>query len=508
MSDTEREQKDREIKDLKDQVSQLSAQIDFLSRQLFGRKSEKGIPDHPDQLNLFDDAIEGSDGDEDVEDLTEGSDDDDSSSRKKITKRDSRKSRLPEGLPIDQAIIDPDEVLANPDAYKCIGEVHTDRLAFRPPVYFIKRITRRKFVRLTESETDTGLPIAPVVAPLPPQLVERGLADSSFVAHILVSKYRDHLPLDRQEKINRERYGIDISKQTLCNMVSNAAECLRLIYVEMARAAFEKGYVQIDETPIKYQEPGRGKTATGYFWAIHSPGNDSIYHWKLGRSTECLEEIVPPDYRGIIQCDAYRAYTKLASRRNAVELCACLAHIRRKFWEASEQGQNPAFNRWVIEQIKALYRIESRLRKAEITGNLRQAIRSSQSQMIFNRLGKLFTKVQRARRFLPKSLTGRAVSYALDQWQRMRVWLTNGNVEIDNNLVENQIRPTKLGMKNWLFIGSAKAGETSAIIYTIIASCVKRGIEPYRYLNDVLQRLPSMKNSEIRSISPMNWSPA
>ncbi len=202
------------------------------------------------------------------------------------------------------------------------------------------------------------------------------------------------------------------------------------------------------------------------------------------------------------------AYRKKARKiREGIDLCACLAHIRRKFWEACEQGQNRTFNQWVLRQIRLLYQIEARLRSSNASSAQRETVRASESVMIYNRLARLLERVRASRRFLPKSLTGRAVSYALDQWHRMRVWLTNGNVEIDNNLVENKIRPTKLGAKNWLFIGSANAGDTSAIIYSIINSCVNIGIEPYHYLNDVLQRLPTMTTSEIGSILPENWSP-
>ena len=503
VSDSEREQKDRKIKDLEQRVDELSQQLEYLTRQLFGKKSEKGIPDHPDQLDLFDDEIDCSE--QDSEDAGEEVEEDAGKTKTRAKSKRTQKSRLPENLPIEETVIEPEEVLANPDAWKQIGNSETtDRLAYEPPRIYIKRITRPKYVRIKCPEDEVN---APIIAGLPDQFIEKGLLDYTFAAHIVMSKYGDHLPLDRQSKINRERYDIDISKQTMCNTVGAVADWLRLVVEEMSRATFDSGYVQGDETPIKYLEPGTGKAQQGYLWTIHSPGGDTVYHWRDGRSTDCLRSIVPAGFRGIIQCDGYRAYPKLASERGGIDLCSCMAHIRRKFHEAAEQGQDKVFNRWILHQIQMLYRIEAELREAEASPGQRFITRQSQSCMIFKRIERVLTKMYETRRFLPQSLTGKAISYALNQLRNLKIWLKDGRVEIDNNLVENKIRPTKLGAKNWLFIGAKKAGWRSAVIYSIITSCRNHGIEPYAYLTDVLKRLPSMKITEISKIIPSNWRP-
>jgi transposase len=492
--------KDKKIKELEQQVAQLSQQLEFLTRQIFGKRSEKGIPDHPDQLDLFADketeSSQESDGDE-----SQGSDEPVEPKPKRKSKR-PRKPRLPKDLPIEETVIDPDEVTANPGEWIRIGEEETDRLGFDPPRFYIKRITRPKYV---PKGNGTDESVAPVIAALPPQLIERGLSEASFAAHIVISKYGDHQPLDRQSKINLERYKVDISKQTMCNTVGAVADWLRLIVAEMSRQMFDSGYVQIDETPIKYLKPGAGKTAQGYFWTVHAPGGDTVYHWKSGRAAECLKEIVPASFRGIIQCDGYAAYPNLQKNRKGVELCACLAHIRRKFWEAAEAGQDGQFNRWIMRQIQLLYRVEHRLREAKASASLRHTVRQSESRMIFNRIEQALKRMTLLRRFLPKSPTGKALSYALNHWSLLNTWLNDGRVEIDNNLVENKIRPTKLGAKNWLFIGAETAGWRSAVIYSIITSCRNHGIEPYSYLVDVLRRLPSMTTSQISEVTPKNW---
>ena len=180
----------------------------------------------------------------------------------------------------------------------------------------------------------------------------------------------------------------------------------------------------------------------------------------------------------------------------------CHAHVRRKFFEATKQA--PKLVTWILLQIGHLYRIETELRKAKAGPALREAVRASQSRMIHRRLKKLLDRLA-LRTILPKSNLGKAIAYALKEWKKLEVYLGDGRVEIDNNLVENRIRPTKLGAKNWLFIGCAEAGQKAAILYTIVENCRRLGIDTRAYLEDVLTRLPGMKASEAVHLTPANW---
>jgi hypothetical protein len=161
---------------------------------------------------------------------------------------------------------------------------------------------------------------------------------------------------------------------------------------------------------------------------------------------------------------------------------------------------------WILRQMQLLYAIESRLRETRAGPNLRAAIRGSQSRMIMNRLLRALVALKTSRRFLPRSLMGAAIDYALNQWPALLVYLDDGRLEIDNNLIENAIRPTAVGKKNWLFIGEAAAGERSAILYTIVENCRRRGIDPFAYLKDVFTRLPSMTNWQIKDVTPKAWA--
>jgi transposase len=262
--------------------------------------------------------------------------------------------------------------------------------------------------------------------------------------------------------------------------------------------------VQVDETPVNYLEPGAGRTLKGFLWTGSRPGGDVFFDWHPSRAGECLDTVVPVDFQGTVQCDGYDGYNRLARRPGkAIKLAYCWAHVRRKFNEALESSPRTAA--WVVKQIQLLYRIESGLRERKAGPALRQAYRASQSKPIVERIKKACTRLLQSRRFLPKSALANALEYTLAQMPGLGVYLEDGKIEIDNNLVENAIRPTAIGKKNWLFIGEAQAGDRSAIIYTVIESCRRRGLNPYAYLKDVLTRLPQMTIQQVPEILPVVW---
>jgi hypothetical protein len=267
------------------------------------------------------------------------------------------------------------------------------------------------------------------------------------------------------------------------------------------------GYVQVDETPINYLEPGYGRARQGYLWTGSRPGGDVFYHWDTSRAAACLKDIIPVKFNGTIQCDGYAGYRSFANERGqSIRLAGCWAHVRRKFYEALEFSPRTAS--WIMRNIQHLYRVEARLRELRAGQQLRQAVRASDSRPVVQRLQRALVRLKSGGRHLPQSVLGQAIDYALGQWSTLEVFLEDGRVEIDNNLVENAIRPTALGKKNWLFIGEAGAGERGAIIYTVIESCRRRGLDPYGYLRDVLSRLPSMTNHQIPEVTPEAWSQA
>jgi transposase len=414
--------------------------------------------------------------------------------------RKERTARLPENLPVVEEVLDPEPVKAQPEQWRCIGQEISEQLDFEPGRFLRRRVVRRKYVHKTNPDC------APLIAPLTERLLDRSLPAPGLLAHIVVGKYCDHLPLYRQEQIYRQRHGVHLPRQSLTRWVELAAQWLKPIYEQIRTGVMGGGYVQVDETPVDYLEPGNGKTKQGYLWTCSRPGGDVFYRWETSRAAACLDNVIPVDFKGKLQCDGYAAYRAFANGRHGIELAGCWAHVRRKFFEAREQS--PKLAGWLLGQIQYLYRVEARLREHRAGPQLRAAVRASESRPVVARLQRALIRLQSSGRHLPQSLLGSAMDYALGQWRTLDVYLDDGRVEIDNNLVENAIRPTALGKKNWLFMGDADAGERGAIIYTVIESCRRRCLDPYAYLKDVLTRLPNMTNHQIHEVTPAAWAKA
>jgi len=472
----------------------LREKIDALLRKLFGASSEKL---DPAQLLLM---LQGLDGPGKAPEPVAAE-----APRRSTGQSPPRERgpRIPEHLPVVEEIIDPEPVKACPEAWRYTSEEVTEQLDFEPARFFKRRLVRRKYVRREQPFA------APIIAPLQ-TLQDRCLAAPGLLAAIIVGKYVDHLPLYRQEQIFRTRHDVKLPRQTMVQWMGLAADWLRPIYEHIRTGVLGGGYLQIDETPIEYLVPGHGETKLGYFWTYAKPGGDVVFAWQTSRAAACLEAIVPPDWQGLLQSDGYRAYLAFVRAHNArvgrevITLAGCWAHIRRAFWEARESV--PPTVGWLLRQIGHLYEIERRLRVIHAGPALRQATRAAQGAMIVRRFRAALLRIRA--RYLPQSALGRAITYALEQWPALERFLADGRLEIDNNLIENAIRPTAVGKKNWLFIGAADAGQRGAILYTIVESCRRRGIDPLAYLRDVLTRLPKMLAKDVPSITPEAWASA
>lgn len=478
------------LEETKKENALLRQKIDALARRIFGSSSERM---DPAQLELLLQLAGGVATPVVAVPHTEA-----------VTptrqQKKQRTQRIPENLPVIEEVIEPAQAVAAPQEWRLIGQEVSEQLDFEPARFLRRRIIRRKYVHTSDPDR------APIIAPLPEKLQERGVAGPGLLAHVLVSKYCDHLPLYRQEQILAQRHKINLPRQTLARWVELCADWLQPIYEQIRTGVMAGGYVQVDETPVEYLAPGNGQTKQGYLWTGNKPGGDVFYRWETSRAADCLENLIGREFKGILQCDGYSAYRAFADRRNGIKLSGCWAHVRRKFHDALEQA--PVRAGWVMRQIQHLYRIESALRETKAGPAVRQAVRSHQSRPIVERLRKALVLFKAGRQHLPQSLLGQAVEYALGQWSTLGVYLEDGRVEIDNNLVENAIRPTAVGKKNWLFIGEAGAGQRGAIVYTIIESCRRRKIDPYAYLHDVLSRLPHMTNQQIPEVTPAAWAKA
>jgi transposase len=341
------------------------------------------------------------------------------------------------------------------------------------------------------------------IAPLPPRVVAQGQPGAGLVAHVLLSKFVDHLPLYRQQQ-QFARVGVNFPKSTLGDWVEQGAAWLQPIVREMKRQLLLGDYVQVDETPVRVQDPDVvGKCATGWLWVLGNPQSDVIFEFHPGRGKEFGGELLG-GFKGYLQRDGYGVYGSLAKNNPELVPVGCWSHARRKFVDALEDQPDQA--RMVVNEVRKLYMVERHARDECLTAEQRHHVRQQTSLPILRALRPALETLRD--KVLPQSPLGKAARYCLSEWSALSRYLADGRLEIDNNLTENAIRPSAVGKKNWLFIGHPEAGWRSAVIYSIVVSCRRRGIEPWDYLRDALTRLPTMKQADLASVLPANWKPA
>jgi transposase len=396
-------------------------------------------------------------------------------------------------LETQEIVIEPEEVQAQPGGWKKISEERTSQLDWVAP-----KIIKRVFIRPRYVKAERF-----AIAPLPPQPIEQGMVGPALLAEVLINKFEYHIPLFRQEKMFRQQFGVELSRKTMGYWVEQAAELLKPVYRSIREDLLAGNYLQADETPIRYLDPDvKGKSQQGYLWAYSRPGGDVLFEWRLSRSREGPQEFLK-DFRGKLQTDGYSVYESLAKQRGDLTLIGCWAHCRRGFHEALAENKLAA---WFVGQIGLLYAVEKKLREQKAGAQLRAAMRVWQSRPVLARLRRAMELVRR--RTLPQGLLGQAIDYTLKRWVALNQFVEDGALEIDNNLIENAIRPSALGKKNWLFIGHPDAGERSAVIYTLLGSCRRHEVNPFDYLKDLFTRLPSAKITQIRDFTPAAWAKA
>ncbi len=492
-----------ENQQLRQDLQVLRLKVDAMARKLFGRSSEKL---DPAQLQMVFDALKSEEQGAAKKDPASDSAARDSEAEAAATPQSSGKRRkrsleeIIEGLPVSEVIIDPPEVKAEPEAWACMGAEVTKLIDYIPGKFACQRIVRRKFVRKDARH------LPPITAPLA-TLQDRCIATPRLLAHTLTQRFELHLPYYRIERMY-ERQGAPLSRQTLCGWSGMCSDACGLIIEATKRDVFADGYVEADESPAKYQDPQRkGACGTGYFWVFYNPlRNTGLFVWRTGRGAACLESIVPKDFTGIIQCDGYQTYeafAKSAPRAGRIQLAGCLAHARRKFFDAKAEGEDP---QWVLAQVQQLYQIEARLRDARAGPAEALETRQQHSVPIMERIKARLEHLQASHKHRPRSLTGEAITYALNQWAKLGVFLRDGRVQIDNNLVENAIRPSAIGKKNWLFMGDAQTGQRAATFYTLIGNCHREGVDATAYLTDIFKRLPTETNQTVHRLTPKAWA--
>lgn len=481
------------VEQLRRENTLLRQKLDSLARRFFGKKSEQLDAAQLELLlsGLADGSLQTEEDEEEPPSVAP---------TPRRAAQPSQRIRTPDNLEVVQEIIEPQIVQAGPEQWKRIGQEVSRRLDYQPGKFFWQETIRPKYVRVEPSGKRSELP--PVVAPAPQQVADHSLAAPGLLAQLLVSKYADHLPFYRQEQIFWRRHGVFIARQQMVQWTAQSVRLLSGITQCLQEQLQDSPYVQVDETPVRYLDPNLpGRCGQGYLWTALVPGQCVVYEWHASRAARCVGSLLGEDFAGKIQCDGYGAYPAFARRKTGVELFGCWAHARRGFYDAQEQ--EPRVAGWILNQIGLLYQWERELRQSRAGPVGRHVKRSSHSRMVVERLHRALCKLRP--RYLPQSLLGQAIQYALNQWAFLAGFIEHGEVEIDNNLVENAIRPTAIGKKNWLFFGSEEAGQRSAVMYTLIENCRMHGLDSYAYLKDVLERLPTTTNKQVAQLTPLNW---
>jgi transposase len=400
--------------------------------------------------------------------------------------------KLPEHLRRDTIILQPDTDVTR---LKKIGEEITEVLDYIPGELYVKQYIRPKYVVAVNNTSSTI-----ITASLPGRLMEKCMAGEGLLAQILVDKYADHLPLHRQLQ-RFERVGVKIAQPTICDWVKTALTHLISLYQMHQQLVIGSSYLHADETTIKVlDENKKGKTHLGYYWVYHNSEQKIVlFNYQQGRGREGPEEILK-DYQGYLQVDGYTGYEGF-EKKPGITVLNCMAHARRKFVESLENDK--ARSEYALNLFQQLYAIERTIKDHALSGDAVLRLRQQQAVPILKALNQWM--MEQYPKVLPRSPVGVAIAYCLERWEKLSIYTTNGILNIDNNPVENVIRPVAIGRKNYLFAGSHEAAGRAAMVYSLFATCRLNNINPYDWLKDILQRMHLYTTHNIAELLPQNW---
>jgi transposase len=406
------------------------------------------------------------------------------------------RSPLPAHLRREETILEPDFI---PEGAKKIGEEITEELEFEPGELFVKKYIRPKYVTPQPPQSEkTEI----IIAPMPDRPIDKAIAGPGLLAQIIIDKYVDHLPLYRQQQ-RFERNGVKLPDATISGWITSVCNLLAPLYTALKLEILKSGYMHADETTIKVLDGSKkGTTHRGYFWVYNnSPGRLVLFDYQDGRSAQAPKELLG-NFKGYLQTDGYTVYEDYDGKEG-VTLLHCMAHARRKFIEA--QKNDDARSAYALEQMQQLYAIERHCKEKNLTDQQKQAVRQQQAVPILEHLGK-WMKEQYVQ-VLPKSPIGQALAYSIERWGKLSIYTTNGMLCIDNNPVENSIRPVAIGRKNYLFAGSHEGAKRSAMLYSLMGTCKMNHVNPFTWLKEVLTKLPSYPVNKIKDLLPNNYQP-
>jgi len=468
-----------ETKNQKKKIAFLEEQLAGLYKLINGFKSESFITQTVvDQLTLFSEDPVTIPDEVPQETITYSRD----------KKKHQGRNALPEHLPVREVIIEPEE---DTTGLKKIGEEVTETLEYTPA-----SLIKRKTIRPKYAKAD-GQGV--LIAELPTRPIDKSIVEACLLAHILVSKYVDHLPFYRQIQMFKRDFGWEASQSTMSDWMAGCCSLLEPLYNVLKQKIVDSHYIQADESPIKVLESDKkGSTHQGYQWVYHDPiGKLVLFNYRKGRGQNGPKELLA-DYTGYLQCDGYTVYDKIGADP-AITLAGCLVHARRKFYDALDNDKKRAEKALVI--FREIY-LQERTIKEESEQNVEKIkqLRLEKIQPLLQQIKDWITEEQY--NVLPKSAIGKAMTYFVNQYHKLQNIFLDGKIELDNNKIENAIRPMAIGRKNYLFCGSHKAAQNAAMLYSFFGSCKMQNINPREWLANTLEKIPDHSIQKLEELLP------
>ena len=503
LSATNKDQSEQ-IKKLQKRVKELTAQVAWLNRQLFGRKSEKLRVYDPNMPDLFADEFAGlqRQAEEKRDAAVEKIEKESSEVRKQ--KRQNRK--MIEDLPVlETEVIEPDGV--DLSLYRRMGEEVTRVVKHKPGMLYVKEIIRPKYALKDNTQLPPEGRKGVEIAPMPSMPVDKCIADATLLAEILLQKNEYHVPFYRQIQQYRHLGMKGLTESTLDGWFKKTVELLQPLYEALKQEVFSCDYVQADETTVPVINREKHKADKEYLWMVRSVMEKLvIFHYDKGSRAGAVIESLANQYhfKGYLQCDGFAGYETAFKTNPGVRLVNCLVHIRRHFEQALDENREMAEHG--LTQIQHVYQIEHGCNEAGLSYDERKMKRQELARPILEAM-KAWMETEGIG-YSPNSQAGKAITYAYTRWGNMMRCLEDGRLLWDNNLAENVIRPITLGRKNYLFCGNHEAAVNMSVICSLLATCKAHDVNPRDYQNDIIARMPYHKkatNEELLNLLPHKW---
>jgi transposase len=471
--------------DLIVEVMQLQHQVSLLQKMIFGSKSERfklsaEVPANQLSLGVRVDAIA------EVEVKKTTIKEHDRLKAKINPKVHPGRHALPSNLRREEIIIEPAQ-----DVSGCrrIGEEVTEVLEVTPAEFYVKRYVRGKYACKGGESV--------LIGELPKRVIDKGIAGASVLSMLIISKFIDHLPIYRQIAIFK-RIGVSLHYNTVVDWCNQGLDVITPLYEQLKKRVLQSSYIQADETGIKVLDSEKkGNSHQGYLWAYRDVINNlALFEYQPGRGKAGPGQLLK-NFKGYLQTDGYAAYDQFLTKQE-VTVLHCMAHARRYFMEAEKNDKERSTH--ALLEIQKLYEIERQLKELTIE----QKVKTRQEQAVPTLKALQEWMIEQYKSVTPKSPIGQALAYSMKRWDKLSAYTTDGRLEIDNNRIENQILPIALGRKNYLFAGSHESAQRIAMIYSLLGTCKANGIDPLKWLTNVLEQIPNRTVNNLSDLLPIN----